>query len=58
MKNFDRVNFTLDYISIDWKDKLDKCKDDVNKASQFFYWKMNALLDKYLPWKKNKFHLH
>ena len=52
MKNFDRVNFTLDYLNIDWTGKLDRYKDDTNKAFQFFYWKINKLLDKYMPWKK------
>ena len=52
VKKFDRVNFTLDYLSVDWKDKLDRYKNDVNKAFEFFYWKINRLLDKYLPWKK------
>ena len=52
MKNFDRINFTLDYLNIDWEDKLNRYKDDANKAFLFFHWQMNRLLDKYMPWKK------
>ena len=36
MKNFDRVNFTLDLLNIDWGDKLNRHKDDANKALMFF----------------------
>ena len=52
MKKFDRVNFTLDFLNIDWKEKLKRYENDANKAFEFFYWKMNKLLDKYIPWKK------
>ena len=51
MKNFDRVNFTLDYLNIDWESKLDRYSNDANKAFQFFHWKMNSIPDKYVPWK-------
>ena len=46
MKGFDRFNFTLNYFDVDWKEKLDRYKGDANNAFQFFYWKMNYLLDK------------
>ena len=52
IRKFDKVNFTLDFLNINWKDKLDRYKKDVNKATQFFFWKMNNLLDKYMPWRK------
>ena len=52
IRRFDKVNFLLDYLNINWKEKLDRYNDDVNKATQFFYWKINNLLDKYTPWKK------
>ena len=52
IKNFDRTNFTMDYLAIDWEGKLDRYKDDANKAFLFFHWQMNCLLDKYMPWKK------
>ena len=52
MKNFDRINFTLDYLNIDWENKLNRYKDDANKAFLFFHWQINYLLDKYMPWKK------
>ena len=51
-KRFDKINFTLDLLNIDWKDKLDRYKEDANSAFQFFFWKINQLLDKYMPWKK------
>ena len=46
------MNFTLDYLDIDWKEKLNRYHDDADSAFQFFYWKMNALLNKHMPWKK------
>ena len=52
IKSFDKTNFVLDYLNIDWGEKLDRYKDDVNKATEFFFWKINKLLDKYMPWKK------
>ena len=52
INRFDRINFTIDYLSIDRKEKLDRYKENVNDAFQFFYWKINKLLDKYMPWKK------
>ena len=52
MKMFDRINFTLDYLSIDWTSKLNRYKDDANKAFLFFHWQMNSVLDKHMPWKK------
>ena len=52
LNKFDKVNFTLDFLKIDWKEKLDRYDNDVNKACEFFHWKMNNLLDKYMPWKK------
>jgi hypothetical protein len=52
MKNFDPINFTVEFLAIDWSSKLDRYKDDANKAFQFFHWQMNYLFDKYMPWKK------
>ena len=48
IKNFVRVNFTIDYLSIDWIDKLNRYKDDANKAFLFFDWQINHLLNKYM----------
>ena len=36
MKNFDSVNFKIDLVAIDWADKLNRYKDDANKAFLFF----------------------
>ena len=52
MKNFDRLNFKIDLVAIDWAGKLNRYKDDANKAFLFFQWQINYLLDKYMPWKK------
>ena len=52
MKQFDRINFTLEYLNIDWTEKLGRYNEDADAAFQFFQWKMNNLLDKYMPWKK------
>ena len=49
MKQFDRINFTLDYLSIDWNEKLKRYEDSADKAFQFFQWKINCLFDKYMP---------
>ena len=51
-KNFDRVNFTLDYLSIDWDSELQINKNDVNASLQIFLTKINELLDKYMPLRK------
>ena len=51
-KNFDRVNFILDYLEIDWDDILELNKNDVNASAEIFLKKINALLDKYMPLRK------
>ena len=52
MKNFDQKNFKLDYLGINWVGKLERYKDDANKAFLFFHWQMNHLLDRHMPVKK------
>ena len=52
MRNFDHMSFKIALVAIDWTGKLDRYKDDANKAFLFFHWQINYLLDKYLPWKK------
>ena len=52
MKNFDRENFVLDFLDIDWCECLELDKNDVNNSTSIFIHKMNDLLDKYLPLKK------
>ena len=51
-KNFDRENFVLDFLGIDWTECLELDKNDVNHSTSQFIHKMNELLDKYLPLKK------
>ena len=48
-KNFDRENFILDFLNIDWEREL---KDDVNEATATFFKKMNDLIEKYIPLNK------
>ena len=51
-KNFDRENFILDFLDIDWAEWLETGKEDINHSSSRFILKMNDLLDKYAPLKK------
>ena len=51
MKNFDRQNFILDYLNINW-DILELNKNDPNHSMTKFLECMNQLLDKYIPAKK------
>ena len=51
-KNFDRANFILDFLEIDWTECMDIEKEDVNHSTSQFILKMNELLDKYVPLKK------
>ena len=44
-KNFDRENFLLDYLAIEWENELD---DDVDSSTSKFFEKMNELIDKYI----------
>ena len=52
MKNFDRQNFILDYLSTDWDELIEIEKNDVNYSLSKFFHKTNELLDKYVPNKK------
>ena len=51
-KSFDRENFILDFIHIDWSGCLEADKKDVNNSFSIFFHKINELLDKYAPLKK------
>ena len=51
-KNFDRENFLLDYLAIDWEESLEVDKNDTNHSLSNFMLKMTNLLDKYIPVKK------
>ena len=51
MKNFDRENFILDFLRIDWETEL-QLNQDVNEATAKFFQLMNELIDQYIPLKK------
>ena len=51
-KNFDRVNFLLDLLDIEWSQILNVQNNDVIASFIAFEKKMNELLDLYLPLKK------
>ena len=51
-KNFDKTNFVIDYLDIDWEKILQAHKNDVNLSLQAFLSKINELLDKYMPLRK------
>ena len=49
MKNFDRENFILDFLSLDWKQILRLEEKDPNMSFSFLQENVNTLVDKYLP---------
>ena len=49
IKNFDRENFILDFLQIDWDKEL---SNNVNEAAATFFQLMNVLIDRYIPLKK------
>ena len=51
-KNFDRVNFVLGHLDIDWNSILQANMDNVNTSLQLFLTKINELLDKYMLLRK------
>ena len=51
-KNFDRENFFLDLLSIEWDEILEIGKEDPNISFQRYYSTINNLIDKYMPLKK------
>ena len=51
-KNFDRVNFILDYFRIDWDNILELQKNDVNHSTKVFMDNIFSLLDTYMPLRK------
>ena len=51
-KNFDRTNFLLDYLAIDWDNILEINKNDVNLSFEIFLNKLYSLLDIYMPLRK------
>ena len=51
-KQFERVNFILDYFDIDWDAILQANKNKVNLSMEIFMTKITELLDKYTPLRK------
>ena len=51
-KNFDRENFLLDLLDINWPQVLNVQNNDVNSTFNAFEKKINDLLDLYLPLRK------
>ena len=51
-KNFDRENFLLDILNIDWYSVTELHKGDPNHSFNTFEANINSLLDKYMPLKK------
>ena len=52
MKDFDRENFFLDLLSIDWDEILQLEKEDPNHSFKRYYQVINSLIDKYMPLQK------
>ena len=51
-KNFDRENFLLDLLSIDWDEVLKLELQDPNISFSEYYTAINTLIDKYMPLRK------
>ena len=52
MKNFDRENFLLDLLSIEWSEIIQLEKEDPNISFKQYFTTINNLIDKYMPLKK------
>ena len=51
-KNFDKENFILDLLGIDWASVVDLESNNPNKCFNSLESKINPLIDKYMPLKK------
>ena len=51
-KNFDRENFFLDLLSIDWDEILQLELQDPNISFSEYYTTINTLIDRYMPLRK------
>ena len=51
-KNFDRENFILDLLSIDWSTIINLESDNPSHSYNLFETKLTALVDKYMPIRK------
>ena len=52
MKNFDRENFLLDLLSIEWSEIIQLDKEDPNLSFKLYFTTINKLIDQYMPLKK------
>ena len=51
-KNFDRENFLLDLLEIDWIDTIQLERQDPNLSFNHFFQTITSLIDKYMPLRK------
>ena len=51
-KNFDRENFSLDLLDVDWNSKIKTEKGDPNFSFNMYENTLNTILDKYMPLKE------
>ena len=52
MRNFNKDEFILDLLEVDWDQTLQINKDDPNFSFENFYQKVNGIIDNHLPLKK------
>ena len=52
MKNFDRENFFLDLLSIEWNDIIQLDNRDPELSFQQYFSTINSLIDTYMPLRK------
>ena len=51
-KNFDRENFLLDLLDINWDNELELEKQDPNHSFEKYFTTINDLIEKYMPLRK------
>ena len=51
-KNFDRENFLLDLLDIDWSFVIKLEREDPNYSFNLYENTLNTLIDKYIPLRK------
>ena len=49
LKNFDRENFILEFLDIDWNNELQPERNDTNHSLEKFLDIINRLVDRYIP---------
>ena len=52
MRNFNKDEFILDLLEVDWDQTLQTNNDDPNFSFENFYQKVNGIIDNHLPLKK------